>query len=269
MGRWLRGLVVGAAVVLLTSGCAVVPVAVTATQDTRTAPASVTPAMGTRPGDVVDAAELSRRLVAASRGVDSDHFVMRFSGLTVEGDVSLRGGRFAARETATLHGAHVEMIVIDSRAWVRAPLLTRGRWVTARSGGLDRLSRALQPMFDEVTQLEKGEQVRRQVAGTISRGATRTVGGVLLTEYIAHPSAEDVLDAMPKEEADEIRTREITGISAHVWVDGSFLPRTLTSTVTVSGTQYVTRLDLSRFGQRVTIAPPVPGSTTPLPPLEA
>lgn len=240
---------------LMTSGCGVVAVAGMAGH----APAQVTSSASVRQASGatgLDAAELDRRVSAALRGKHTVHVVFRASGLSASGDVA-EGSQISGHLTVATAGTSVEVILIGGRAWLRSPRLAAGRWVAARSGGTDPISRSMQPAFDQIAALAPGRPVHRQLAGPVTKGRkARLADGTVLTEYVAHPSVQDVLDTMPKQQANELRTREITGVAVHLWVDARFVPRRMTSTLTVSGHPVQVSYELSRWGAPVRIVAP-------------
>lgn len=253
--------VVGVAVLgtaLLTSGCGVVAAAgIAAAGRPTVAPGPVARATASRG---VDAADLQRRVRAAALAKRTVHVVGRSTGFSVTADVRYdASGHVAEHLTTTLRGLPAEAIVIGHRAWVRSPAFRLGnRWVTGVAGGTDPVSRSLQPMFDQLDSLDPMAQTARTLAGGLTRVGTAVIGGIPVTDYLAHPSVDDLLAAMPRAQADQLRTREITGIAVHLWVDHDFLLRRSTSTLTVSGQRVDTTLEMSHYGDPVSIAPPPP-----------
>jgi len=186
--------------------------------------------------------------------------------MKAEGDVATEAGAVREHLTMTLAGTPMEMILRDDAIYMRSPAFSVGdKWIAARSGGTDLMSRQLQPVFTQIKGLDPAKQVSSYVVGSQKVVGQEPLDGVATTHYTAHPTEAEMRRTLAPAMAGQMASVRLTDISVDTWVDARDLPHKIVSSLKVNGKDVTTTVLMSRFGEPVSIEAPPSSQTTSAP----
>jgi hypothetical protein len=219
------------------------------------------------------AAELSARVLAATRAKGSAHLASTTTGgggLRYSGVMRVHGsGADVSIKAALPGGQSVTLVAVGGALYMNVGQAVEGKhWVKVTPGGSDPLSKALAPAL---TELRNGLDINAQVPATKDAkitAVTRTeLGGVATTKYTLVSSVSALLAKLdefaPPPEVRAALRKQFAGahVESVVWVDDRSLPLRVDSRVvggaaTGAGT---TTMTYSRWGEPVKIVAPPRG----------
>lgn len=240
------------------------------------APPAATPSAATsttaapRPGSVVQAASFTPRLQAAMKGAGTMHLSIQVDtagtpGVSGEGDVSIVDG---VEEHLTLKAGSMPMEIIfkGQAIYLRSSALPVGnKWIVAREGGTDALSKQMAPLFAQIKQMRPDEQVSNYAVADQKVVGQETVDGVATTHFTSSPSAAAITKSLSPSLAGSLSAGDLTDITVDLWVDAQNRPHKVVSSMKLKGQKVATTLLMSRFGEPVSITAPPASQTTTAP----
>jgi len=223
-----------------------------------------------KPGDVVQASSFTPRLQSAMKGAKAMHLKMTVTtggteGLTGEGDVSAENG-VAEHLTMKVGSMPMELILKSPAIYLKsAALPVGGKWVVAKEGGTDMLSKQLAPLFEQIKQMQPEQQVSNYAVADQKVVGQETVDGVATTHYTSSPTAAQIKKALAPALAAQLSDADLKDLKVDMWVDAQNRPHKVVSTMTAKGQAVSTTVLLSKFGEPVTITAPPAAQTTTAP----
>ncbi|MGN6635246.1 MAG: LppX_LprAFG lipoprotein [Oryzihumus sp.] len=223
-----------------------------------------------KPGDVGQASSFTPRLQSAMKGAKTMHLKMTVAtagtqGLTGEGDVSALNG-VAEHLTMKVGSMPMELILKSPAIYLKSAALPVGdKWVVAKEGGTDMLSRQLAPLFEQIKQMQPEQQVSNYAVADQKVVGQETVDGVATTHYTSSPTAAQIKKALAPALAAQLSDADLKDLKVDMWVDAQNRPHKVVSTMTAKGQKVSTTVLLSRFGEPVTITAPPAAQTTTAP----
>jgi len=228
--------------------------------------ASSTTTSAPTPGTLVEGSSFGPRVRAAVLAARTAHIAMTVTGMKAEGDVATEAGAVREHLTMTLAGTPMEMILRDDAIYMRSPAFSVGdKWIAARSGGTDLMSRQLQPVFTQIKGLDPAKQVSSYVVGSQKVVGQESLDGVATTHYTAHPTEAEMRRTLAPAMAGQMASVRLTDISVDTWVDARDLPHKIVTSMKVNGKDVTTTVLMSRFGEPVSIEAPPSSQTTTAP----
>ena len=248
------------------AGAAVLATGACGSSDTK----GSTPAAAPKAGTVVQAASFTPRLQAAMKGAKTMHLTMQVTtgnaaGISGEGDVSMVSG---VAEHLTMKAGQLPMEIVfkDQAIYLKSSALpVGGKWIMAREGGTDALSKQMAPLFAQIKQMRPDQQVTNYAVADQKVVGQEAVDGVATTHYTSSPSAAAITKSLSPSLAAALSGSDLTDIKVDLWVDAQDHPRKVVSSMKLKGQPVVTTLMLSKFGEPVTITAPPAAQTTTAP----
>lgn len=250
------------------AGAAVLATGACGTSDSKgTAAQSAAPP---KAGTVVQAASFTPRLQAAMKNARTMHLTMNVTtgsvpGVSGEGDVSMVDG---VSEHLTMKAGQMPMEIVfkDQAIYLKSSAMpVGGKWIVAREGGTDALSKQMAPMFAQIKQMRPDQQVTNYAVADQKVVGQETVDGVATTHYTSSPSAAAITKSLSPSLAATLSGKDLTDIKVDLWVDAQDHPRKVVSSMKLKGQPIETTLELSKFGEPVTITAPPAAQTTTAP----
>ncbi|HEX8970703.1 LppX_LprAFG lipoprotein [Oryzihumus sp.] len=223
-----------------------------------------------KPGDVVQASSFTPRLQSAMKGAKTMHLKMTVTtagaqGLTGEGDVSAENG-VAEHLTMKVGSMPMELILKSPAIYLKSAALPVGnKWIMAKEGGTDMLSKQLAPLFEQIKQMQPEQQVSNYAVADQKVVGQETVDGVATTHYTSSPTAAQIKKALAPALAAQLSDTDLKDLKVDLWVDAQNRPHKVVSSMTVKGQAVSTTVLLSKFGEPVTITTPPAAQTTTAP----
>src|SRR6478672_7049776 len=184
------------------------------------------------------------------------------------GDV-VQASSFTPRLQSAMKGAktmHLKMTLKSPAIYLKsAALPVGGKWVVAKEGGTDMLSKQLAPLFEQIKQMQPEQQVSNYAVADQKVVGQETVDGVATTHYTSSPTAAQIKKALAPALAAQLSDADLKDLKVDMWVDAQNRPHKVVSTMTAKGQKVSTTVLLSRFGEPVTITAPPAAQTTTAP----